>query len=102
MNFRLEHANLSVRDIEAMIHFLTTAFPEFRGRGEGKARDGSCWVHLGTDDTDIALNQTTTGSTGRWVPYSGEPAVNHLAYEVDDVEAVRIRLKTAGFDRTAA
>ena len=60
-------------------------------------RDGSRWVHLGTDDTYVALNQATTGSTRHWVPYSGEPGLNHLAYEVDDVEAVRIRLKTAGF-----
>jgi catechol 2,3-dioxygenase-like lactoylglutathione lyase family enzyme len=97
MNVRLEHANLSVRDIEAMIRFLTTAFPEFRVRGEGKSRDGSRWVHLGTDDTYLNLSQATTGFTRHWIPYSGEPGVNHLAYEVDDVEAVRTRLMTAGF-----
>jgi hypothetical protein len=48
MAVRLEHANLSVRDIEGMIRFLQTAFPEFRVRGEGKSRDGSRWVHIRT------------------------------------------------------
>ena len=38
---RLEHANVSVRDIHEMIRFLQTAFPEFRVRGEGITRDGA-------------------------------------------------------------
>jgi len=41
MAVRLEHANLTVRDIEEMIRFLQTAFPEFRVRGEGMSQDGS-------------------------------------------------------------
>ena len=35
MTVRLEHANLCVRDIDGMLRFLKTAFPEFRVRGEG-------------------------------------------------------------------
>src|SRR6266581_29844 len=38
MAVRLEHANLTVRDIDGMIRFLQTAFPEFKVRGEGKYR----------------------------------------------------------------
>jgi hypothetical protein len=57
MAFRLEHANICVRDIEPMMRFLQTAFPEFRMRGEGKSRDGTRWVHMGTNDTYIALGQ---------------------------------------------
>ena len=97
MRFHLEHANLSVRDIEAMMVFLRTAFPEFRVRGEGRNHDGGRWIHFGTDDTYIALNEAKAASTRHWIPYSGEPGVNHLAYEVDDVESVRVRLHTKGF-----
>jgi hypothetical protein len=43
MAARLEHANLTVRDVEGMIRFLQTAFPEFRVRGEGKSQDGGRW-----------------------------------------------------------
>ena len=97
MKVRLEHANLSVRDVEAMIRFLMTAFPEFRIRGEGTNRNGIRWVHVGTNDTYIVLNQAKTESARHWIPYSGEPGVNHLAYEVDDVESLRLRLKAAGY-----
>lgn len=97
MEFRLEHANICVRDIEAMIRFLQTAFPESRVRGEGTSNDGTRWVHLGGDDTYIALGQASADSGRHWIPYSGEPGVNHLAYEVDDVESLRARLKAAGY-----
>ncbi len=97
MQARLEHANLSVRDVEAMIRFLMTAFPEFRIRGEETNRNGIRWVHGGTNDTYIVLNQAKTEPATHWIPYSGEPGVNHLAYEVDDVESLRLRLKAAGY-----
>ena len=100
MKFRLEHANICVRDIEPMMHFLKTAFPEFRMRGEGKSRDGTRWVHIGTNDTYIALGQAKADSKRHWTPYGGEPGVNHLAYEVDDVESLRARLKAAGFQES--
>ena len=94
---RLEHANLCVRDIESMIRFLQTAFPEFRVRGEGISNDGSRWVHVGTDETYIALGQSRTEPRQNWRPYDGMPGVNHLAYEVDDVEGVRKRMMAAGY-----
>ena len=97
MTIRLEHANLFVRDIDATIRFLRTAFPEFRIRCEGKNPNGSRWVHVGTDDTYIALTQSTVEPEKRWTPYVGIPGVNHLAYEVDDVEALRERMKSAGY-----
>lgn len=97
MNVRLEHANLCVSDIEAMIEFLKTAFPDFRIRGEGTNKDDTRWLHVGTDDTYIALNQAKTDAKRQWAPYSGVPGVNHLAYEVDDVDSLRARLEAAGY-----
>lgn len=98
MAVRLEHANLTVSDIEE-IRFLQTAFPEFRVRGEGKSQDGGRWVHVGTDETYIALSQARVEPNTRFKPYGGAPGVNHLAYVVDDVEALRSRL-AAGDTRT--
>lgn len=94
---RLEHANLCVRDIESMIRFLQTAFPEFRVRGEGISNDGTRWVHVGTDETYIALGQSRVQPAQDWRPYEGMPGVNHLAYEVDDVEGLRRRMMAAGY-----
>ncbi len=97
MAVRLEHANLTVRDIEGMIRFLQTAFPEFRVRSEGRSSDGSRWVHIGTNETYIALSPARVESEKRWTPYRGLPGVNHLGYEVDDVDALRDRLNSAGY-----
>ena len=73
MGVRLEHANLCVRDLEGMIRFLQTAFPEFRIRGEGITREGARWVHVGTDETYIALSQSSVDAAKPWKPYEGEP-----------------------------
>ncbi|MBZ5628595.1 MAG: VOC family protein [Acidobacteriia bacterium] len=97
MAVRLEHANLTVNDIEGMIRFLQTAFPEFRVRGEGISQAGDRWVHVGTDVTYIALSQARVETDTRFKPYSGAPGVNHLAYVVDDVQALRSRLAAAGY-----
>jgi catechol 2,3-dioxygenase-like lactoylglutathione lyase family enzyme len=97
MAVRLEHANLTVHDIDGMIRFLQTAFPEFRVRGEGKSRDGSRWVHVGTEETYIALSPAKEEPEKHWMPYRGLPGVNHLAYAVDDVEALCERMKSAGY-----
>ena len=96
MTVRLEHANLIVRDIDAAIRFLQTAFPDFRTRFDGETH-GRRWVHVGTDETYIALTQSTVEPDQRWTPYTGVPGVNHMAYEVDDVDALRERLKSAGY-----
>ena len=98
MSVRLEHANLIVRDVDETIRFLRTAFPEFRVRGEGKTWHGVRWVHVGTDATYVALNEATREPAERWVPYAGKPGLNHLAFEVDDADALRTRLRAAGYE----
>ena len=85
----LEHANLMVRSIGEAIRFLTTAFPEFRVRGAGVA-NGRHWTHVGTDDTYIALNETSESTTPGGV-------LNHLGYVVEDVDALADRMKAAGY-----
>ena len=94
---RLEHANLCVHDIDAVVRFLRTAFPDFQMRIDTTDPDGSRWVHVGTNETYIALNQAKQGEARRGTPYKGRPGLNHLAYEVDDVEALRARLRAAGY-----
>ncbi|HEY1756931.1 MAG TPA: VOC family protein [Bryobacteraceae bacterium] len=97
---RLEHANLCVRDVDGMIRFLVTAFPEFRVRHDATEADGSRWVHVGTDDTYIALQSSRHERIESLQPYSGSPGLNHLGYEVDDVEAIVTRLCSAGYADT--
>ena len=94
---RLDHANVSVRDIDGMIAFLQTAFPDFRVRGAGTALTGARWVHVGNDDVYLALNEATVAPVEEWEPYGGRPGLNHLGFEVDDADALRARLAAAGY-----
>jgi catechol 2,3-dioxygenase-like lactoylglutathione lyase family enzyme len=100
MNSRLEHANVQVRNVDAAIRFITTALPDFRVRHDSGGAAADRWVHVGTDASYIALSQSTVEPSEPWVPYSGRPGVNHLAFEVDDVDAVRDRLTRAGYRDT--
>lgn len=96
MAARLEHANLTVSNIDGLIRFLQTAFPEFRVRHDSTSPDGRRWVHVGTDDTYVALNQARQGTGAQGAPAPGRP-LNHLAYEVNDISALEARLRDAGF-----
>ena len=97
MSVRLEHANLLVRDIDERIRFLQTASPDFGIRREGTTLQRSRWVHIGTDETYLALSEASEEPAERWVPYRGRPGLNHLGYEVDDVEALRARMIAAHY-----
>jgi catechol 2,3-dioxygenase-like lactoylglutathione lyase family enzyme len=97
---RLEHANLHVRDVDEMIRFLTAAFPDFRVRGGGEGGIGGLgrrWVHIGNAAAYLALSDATKEPLERWEPYGGRPGVNHLGFEVDDVDGLRARMLEAGY-----
>ena len=100
MTLRLDHANLTVRDVDETVRFLRIAFPELRIRGGGPTWRGGRWVHVGTDDVYLALESASKPPAETWEPYAGKPGTNHLGFEVDDVEAVRARLAAAGYEDT--
>ena len=92
---RLEHANISSIHTEELTHFIQTAFPDFRIRGEGAGTGGRPWRHVGNDDFYIAI--TTVANTSGRAPYSNSTGFNHLGWEVDDVAALEMRMKESGF-----
>jgi catechol 2,3-dioxygenase-like lactoylglutathione lyase family enzyme len=97
MNARLDHANLTVRSLNETVHFLRTAFPHFEVRFDGTDKHGKHWIHIGTEDTYIALTESQKQPAQPWTPYAGYPGVNHLECEVNDVEPLRQRLLAAGY-----
>ena len=92
---RLEHANLSVRDADAMTRFLQVIAPDFRVRGEGFDAQGRPWRHVGNDEFYIALQTVTEGVTR--TPYGDTPGLNHLGWEVESVNKLEERMRDAGF-----
>jgi catechol 2,3-dioxygenase-like lactoylglutathione lyase family enzyme len=91
----LEHANLTVRNLDEAIRFVTTAFPQFAIRGRGVS-DGTPWVHVGTDTTYLAFSEDANLHSER-VPYD-DSGFNHLGFVVEDVNAVASALRAAGYE----
>ena len=92
----LEHANITVNNLKAAIAFFTTAFPHFKIRGGGKGERE--WVHLGDDETYLALNQTTKNQTPEEKNYN-RVGINHLGFVVNNVEEIAQRLLANGYLR---
>lgn len=87
---QLEHANIRVKNIDETIKFLTTSFPDFRVRG-GRRDDEVNWVHIGTDETYLALNEDARTEVRQ------DPGLNHIGFVFDDADALRKRLEEAGY-----
>ena len=100
MSCRIEHANITVESVDRAVEFLTAAFPHFRIRGGKETDHGDWqkrWLHLGTDETYIALEEVSfepecLRTRGR------DPGVNHIGFVVDDLGAVLERLRSAGYE----
>lgn len=92
----LEHANISVNNLENSIKFFQTAFPDFEIRGGGES-NGRKWIHLGNEITYVALNESVKQEM-KVKDYS-KSGINHLGFVVEDVEVIANRLLTAGFKR---
>lgn len=92
----LEHANMTVNNLEQSVHFFQTAFPDFVVRGGGEM-NGRKWVHLGNNDTYIAINQALE-SMKIEKNYSTS-GFNHVGFVVEDVTEIANRLLEAGYKR---
>lgn len=90
MDAYIEHANISVSDLNEAVRFLTTAVPEFHVRGRG-TNNGERWLHIGTSSSYLALNETGDKERIR------ARKLNHIGFVVNDVGPVRSRLLEAGY-----
>ncbi len=91
---RLEHANLTVRDLEATLKFLGIAFPAWQIRHAGE--NDRKWAHFGVEDHYLALEEARDEGelqTGQYL----RTGFNHLGFVVDDLAAVSKRLLAAGY-----
>ena len=97
MKCQLEHANITVEDMDETVRFLSTAFPHFKERGGGKTAQDARWLHFGKDDHYIALQEAVQVEENDRTPYN-DPDINHLGYAVDDVDSIKRRLQDAGYE----
>lgn len=97
----IEHANITVPDIDVAFEFLKIVAPDFIIRKD-ESREGSYrWAHIGNDYFYIALQEPhlqkkpTAGSTA----YENL-GVNHLALIVSDLNKIEKNLIAAGYKKS--
>jgi len=95
---RLEHANLTVPDIDAAIDFLVTLEPRFRVRHDSGTSGEYRWAHIGTDESYIALEEPHRPNPEAQLStrYS-DFGINHLGWVVESIDDVCARLEAKGF-----
>lgn len=92
----LEHANITVKNLDKAVHFFKTAFPHFTVRGGGD--EPRKWIHLGDDETYMAINESVKKEDTTEKNYS-KNGINHMGFVVENVEEISSRLLQAGYQR---
>jgi catechol 2,3-dioxygenase-like lactoylglutathione lyase family enzyme len=90
---RLEHVNLTVRDLDRSIAFYSDLL-DLHVRWKGPISDDRLGAHVGDDNCYLALFQATSPGDVEY-DYS-KPGLNHFGFVVDDLDAARARLEQLG------
>lgn len=93
---KLEHVNITVPDPKASAAQLCELFG-WHIRWQGEAKDNGFSVHVGDDDSYLALyspNRTLEPMGNHYAQVAG---LNHVGVVVDDIDAVEARVKEAGY-----
>ena len=94
----LEHANITVKDIDAVVGFITTALPGWQVRGQGTMDwfgKRIRWLHVGTSNHYLALQEGGEGILPSWTSHA--VGVKHIGFRVRSLAPVVERLERAGF-----
>ena len=96
MKTQLEHINISVPNARATAAFLSDLFG-WHIRWEGPAIADGYSIHVGSDDTYLAL-YTPSHEMKDGVPrYRHWGGLNHIGLVVEDLEAVENSVRAAGY-----
>ncbi len=98
---KIEHANITVPNIDEAIAFIKIAAPDFNVRTDQSPADSNRWAHIGNDDFYFALQQAHIGSSPEKprTPYKNI-GVNHIALVVDNLDDIEKRLVEANYSRS--
>ena len=95
----LEHVNLVVSDMSAMLKFYQTAFPHWKIRDEGDSEwygKPRKWLHFGDEYQYIALSDNGEDENRNLEGH--QVGLAHFAYVVENVDAITERLVNSGFE----
>ena len=92
----LEHINITVKDPKATAAMLMKVFG-WHIRWEGASMDNGYTVHVGSNESYIALYATGKPKPSEIASYKMIAGLNHIALVVEDLDAVEERVLSAGF-----
>ena len=93
---RLEHVNITVSDPDATAAWIGRVFG-WKIRWQGPGMTTGRTVHIGTDDSYIALFSYGNPADPADESYVVRGGLNHWAATVDDLDAAEARVKAEGF-----
>lgn len=92
---QLEHANVTVRDPRKTAALLSRIF-DWHVRWEGPSLMGGYTVHVGTDDSYLALY--TPGDPAEPADRDRTAGLQHLGIVVDDLDEIEARVRAEGIE----
>lgn len=92
---RLEHVNVTVADPATSADLLCRLFG-WRIRWQGPGMTTGRTIHVGGDDSYVALFTYGDARPSREESYRTIAGLNHIAVVVDDLDATEARVKAAG------
>ena len=93
---RLEHVNVTVPNARATAAILCEIFG-WKVRWEGAAIDDGYSVHVGTEDSYLAVYSPARDLIGQASRYDRVGALNHIGIVVPDLAVTEARVKAAGY-----
>ncbi len=93
---RLEHLNMTVSDPKATAAWIERVFG-WNIRWEGPGMETGYTVHIGSDDSYVALFSFADAQRDPGDPHITRGGLNHWAVVVDDLDATEERVKAEGF-----
>ncbi|MGK0271212.1 MAG: catechol 2,3-dioxygenase-like lactoylglutathione lyase family enzyme [Cocleimonas sp.] len=96
-NAYLEHTNLTVKDPDELAALFCRLF-DWKIRWRGDALDDGTTVHVGSDDSYLALytHDNWTGNTSR--NHLVDNNLNHLGIVVSDIDELESKVENEGFE----
>lgn len=93
---RLEHVNLTASDPKATATMLETLFG-WKTRWEGDAIAGGYSMHVGNEDSYIAIYSPGVTTAPKNNNYAMTGGLNHVGVVVEDLDATEEKVIAAGF-----
>ena len=93
---RLEHVNFTVADPQKTAAEFVELFG-WRIRWQGEAKDNGHTVHVGEDDTYLAIYGKVPHPQKAGDSYITNGGLNHIGVVVDDLDAVEAKVAAMGY-----